>query len=279
MPVEAAGCGLAKERPSAAAGLPWSLGHTMLAQFEVTSKLISGPRKVWVQRAVTGAASDCVVFLDGELYLQRVQASKTIDKLQGEGRLPPMDCIYVSSVDATARHTDYICNEMFSEFLAGELRRWIAGAVRRHERYALCGLSLSGLSAGFTALRHPDAFFGAVCQSPSAWWNDEWLATSLAPQAPGHGRFWISVGNQELEEGVSHPPSGLIQTTSQLGSCRRLARQLAGCCAALHYSEFFGGHDPICWATELPEALSWLLQGDAEPPVAHDCSSNTQNRV
>ncbi len=242
----------------------------MLAQFEVTSDLISGPRKVWVQRTVAGEASDCLVFLDGELYLQRVQAPETIDQLQREGRLPPMDCIYVSSVDAAARHIDYVCNEAFSEFLAGELRRWIAGAVNHHLRYALCGLSLSGLSAGFTALRHPEAFFGAVCQSPSAWWNDEWLAMSLDPQAPGQGRFWISVGNQELEEGVSHPPSGLIQSTNQLLSCRRLAQKLTGCCADLHYYEFPGGHDPICWAKELPEALRWLLQGDAEQSAPPD---------
>jgi hypothetical protein len=45
-----------------------------------------------------------------------------------------------------------------------------------------------------------------------------------------------------------HPPSGILQKTNQLESCRLLAEKLTGCCEDLHYSEFRGGHDPICWA-------------------------------
>lgn len=240
----------------------------MLAEFKVADDSRNCARKVWVQPASGGEASDCLIFLDGELYLDRVRAPSAIEELRSAGRLTATDCIYVSSIDAAARHTDYPCNRDFSSFLAGSLRNWIELSVNRHTLYALCGLSLSGLSAAFTAIRHPEAFIGAVCQSPSAWWNEEWLATSLDTQVRTRGRFWISVGDRELDQGIAHPPSGLLQSTSQLESCRRLARKLESCVADLHYSEYAGGHDPACWATELPQALAWLLPGASAPAAA-----------
>lgn len=232
----------------------------MIAPLEVTSKLLALPRKVWVQPAVFGSAPDCLIFLDGELYLERVKAPAIIDDLQKAGRLPPVECVYLSNLDGAARHIDFTCNATYSFFLATDLLRWIEQALGSHERIFLCGLSLSGLSAAFTASRHPGTFSGILSQSPSAWWNDEWLASSLAGCRMNPGRFWISVGNKEIQENISHPPSGLFQKSSQLESVRRLARNLKDCCTEVQLKEFSGGHDPACWANELPTALSWLLQ-------------------
>ena len=57
------------------------------------------------------------------------------------------------------------------------------------------------------------------------------------------------------QENISHPPSGLFQRSSQLDSVRRLARKLYGCGAKCNSTEFSGGHDPACWAKELPNRL------------------------
>jgi enterochelin esterase family protein len=201
-----------------------------------------------------------LIFLDAELYIDRVKAPELLRALQTGNALPPVAAVYLSSPDPASRHVDFTCNEAFSSFLASELGGWIDQTVGSYERFILCGLSLSGLSAAFTTLRYPGAFSGTLCQSPSAWWNDEWFSASLKPGVLHGNRFWISVGSQELQSGVSHPPSGLFQKTNQLDSVRRLAEKLTGLCQDVHYAEFSGGHDPACWAAELPHALSWLTR-------------------
>ena len=221
-------------------------------------------RNLWVEPTAAGQAADCVVFLDGELYRERVKSPKVIRGLQSARKLPPFTSVYVSAVDAAVRHVELTCSTAFSQALAGELQPWIEENVCRHTRYFLCGLSLSGLAAAFAALAHPDVFCGALCQSPSAWWNDEWLAGHLPRNSSGTGRFRISVGDQELDAGITHPPSGLLQKVSQRDSCRKLFEKLGEHAAEVCFSEFEGGHDCTCWARELPGALSWLLDRSAE---------------
>jgi enterochelin esterase family protein len=165
----------------------------------------------------------------------------------------------LSSLDAAQRHIEYTCHEPFADFLGLDLVVWIEQNLGKHERYWLCGLSLSGLAAIYTALRHPQVFSGAIGQSPSAWWNREWLTKSLPQLAPITGRFWISVGDRELDECVSHPPTGLYQEVNQLDSCRNLSQQLTANGADLKHVEFAGGHDPQCWARELSDALQFLV--------------------
>jgi enterochelin esterase family protein len=232
----------------------------MTYPLEVTSKYLAVPRKVWVQPAISGPASDCLIFLDAELYMDRVKAPDIVRDLQITGRLPPVASIYVSYLNTADRHIDFTCNETYSSFVSTDLCRWIERTVGTYQRFYLCGLSLSGLAAAFTAIRHPAVFSGVLSQSPSAWWNDGWLAESLPRIGSLAGRYWISVGNEELQEGVAHPPSGLFQKTSQLDSVRGFAQKLSAICGHVHYNEFSGGHDPACWAHELPQALTWLIR-------------------
>ncbi len=232
------------------------------ASFEITSSMLPPPRKVWLQHAQTPDPSDCVIFLDAEIYIENVKAFDILRDLQTSGRLASATCIYLSHLDAAARHFDFTCNETYSRFLATELLRAIEQNVGCHKRYFLCGLSLSGLAAIFTALRHPKVFSGVLSQSPSAWWNGEWLSNSLAGIEPGPARLWISVGDGETEEDITHAPSGLYQKASQLHSVRRLARELETyrCFKRIQLAEFHGGHDTACWAAELPDALEWLMR-------------------
>ena len=227
--------------------------------FELTSGLLNTSRRVWVQCSLSPNPLDCLVFLDAELYLQRVQVPDIITRLQCEGRLVSTTCVYVSNGSAADRHVDYICNEVYSRFLATDLRHWIETNVGHHRRMTLCGLSLSGLAAAFAVSRHSSVFSSALCQSPSAWWNDEWLTNSIETTRSNRRRCWVSVGNQELQTGISHPPTGLYQNVSQRESCQRLADKMAHCGYTVRFSEFDGGHDPVCWAAELPSAFDWLL--------------------
>lgn len=156
--------------------------------------------------------------------------------------------VYLPNVSAADRHASYTCNESFASFIALEMPRWIEHEIGEFDRLFLCGLSLSGLQAVFTALRHPGIFAGVLAQSPSAWWQDEQLAKTLVPAEANRNRFWLSVGTQELRGGVSHPPTPLFQNASQHASVHRLTEAMyrAGHDVRLH--EYEGGHDPFAGA-------------------------------
>ena len=220
--------------------------------------LPTAPGQAWIHPADTARA--CLILLDGELYTDRVQAPEAIDVDKQAGSLPPLTCVYLPNRSAADRHEFYTCNDCFASFVALELPRWIEREVGRFERLFLCGLSLSALQAIFTGLQHPSLFAGVLAHSPSAWWQDEWLTASLDALPCSRGRFWISVGTHELQERAAHPPTPLIQKTSQLASVRRLAKRLTEAGHDLHLHEYDGGHDPQCWGAELPRALEWLLQ-------------------
>lgn len=220
----------------------------------------TAPRKAWIHRSTTGEAKDCLLFLDGELFTERVKAPAILREAEATGALPPMTCVYLPNANAAGRHADYTCNAAFADFLAREMPPWIEREAGRFERLFLCGLSLSSLQAVFTTLRHPGVFAGVLAQSPSAWWQQEWLAANIPAQPSRTQHFWLSVGTQELQTNVSHPPTPLVQTTSQLDSVRRLSTALTAAGHDIHLHEYDGGHDPACWAEQLREALAWLMK-------------------
>ena len=115
----------------------------MLTAVEVTSPLLPSPRKAWLQPSLTGQSPDCLIFLDGELYIEHVKAPEILHDLQSTGQPSPFTSIYLSSPDAAARHIDFTCNETYSLFLATDLRRWLENVAGTYKRYFLCGLSLT----------------------------------------------------------------------------------------------------------------------------------------
>jgi enterochelin esterase family protein len=221
------------------------------------SDWLDGPRQCRVESTAPGATTGVVV-LDADLYVERVGWPQVIENLRAARSLQ-LTFAYVSVADAAARHREFTCRDEYVLFLADELRPWAEAQTGACDRWFVMGLSLSGLAAAYSAWRRPDVFAGALCQSPSAWWRDEWLAAAVATGPAIQGRYWLSAGTSELQTDVRHPPTGLYQRTSQRESVGRLADRLRAAGAAVQLNEFDGGHDPACWAAELPAALDWLL--------------------
>jgi len=212
----------------------------MLRQVEFRGSL--GPRRVWVQ----DASSRCLVFLDGEFYVERVGAPPIIPA--------GVTAVYLSFGDPELRRVDFCCNDAFADYLALELVPWIQATIGHPAQFTLCGLSLSGLAAIHAALRHPRVFDRVVSQSPSAWWNDEWLSRNLPSGAGPDVR--VSVGAHETSENVGHDHSDLFQVTSQVDSCRNLVADLQRHGHSVEYVEFEGGHDAESWREDLRAALA-----------------------
>jgi len=221
-----------------------------LVEDNLTSQQLGGGRRLWLEPA---PAANVCVFLDGEIYRDRVGAPAVVDRLRQQGLWLDTRCVFVSHLDGAARHTDFICAEAYNRFLLDELLPRLPAA----QTY-LVGLSLSGLAAAYVACCRPTRFAGVVCQSPSAWWHDQWLVRWAASQDLAGLRLWLSVGSRETGEDLRHPPSEMHQQSSQLAAVTRLAEVLPHRGAELRFHCFDGGHDPVCWAAELPTALTWL---------------------
>lgn len=232
----------------------------MTEEHVIQSAHIGADRRVWVHRSEDGDARNCLLFLDGELYRDRVKAPAIIEAASCARVLPSLHAVFVSCVSAKDRQLDYICNPAYAAFVAEEMTAWIRRQSLSFDRLFLCGLSLSGLQALFTAQAYAGLFDGVLSQSPSAWWTDERLASLFVSLPASFPRSWVSVGLRERDADVRHPPTDLHQKTSQLDSVRRVVEEIKTSGADVRMHEYDGDHDCACWGEELVPALTWLLK-------------------
>ncbi len=225
-------------------------------------------RKIWLLRGAQAQPQPLCVFLDAEYYLDRMDTLSILSDLQTHSPFSAVTCVFVSHGGETARHSDYICNDRYAQYIAEDVIGW----VRQHcdgiseKDHLICGLSLSGLASAYLALTYPQQFPRALCQSGSFWWNSEWLAQHAVSKFAARGKFWISVGDQEVATGISHPPSGIRQEVSQIVATEAIVRELKALGASVHYHLFAGGHQTAAWQAELPTAPGWLLQSTMLTP-------------
>ena len=73
------------------------------------------------------------------------------------------------------------------------------------------------------------------------------------------GRFWLSVGDKETDENVSHTPF-LYQEASQNFGVKNAVELLQKAGAEVHVHLYSGGHEPEPWKGELVGALRWLAE-------------------
>lgn len=230
-------------------------------------------RKVWLLPGAQTLPQTLCVFLDAEYYLDRMETLPLVSDWQAHAAFSAVTWVFVSHGGQAARHSDFVCNARYARYIAEDVLGWVRQhcdqrCVRIAERdHLVCGLSLSGLASAYLALTYPQTFSRALCQSASFWWNREWLREWLAEPAASQraagavrGRYWLSVGDQEVTAGISHPPSGMLQEVSQLLAVENLVGTLKAAGATVHYHRFAGGHQTAPWREELPSALEWLLQ-------------------
>jgi enterochelin esterase family protein len=222
-------------------------------------------RPAWIlPPTVEGTAA--TLFLDGELYIERVRAVAVVRGLREAGSIPDGPTFFLGTGGGAARHRDFACRPEYADFVAGPVVAWMRHDYPRIDRIVLAGLSLSGLAAAHAATQYPNVFPRTVCQSPSFWWERGRFADELPPAAKPAAEFWICVGNQETEKDVSHPPTGLRQELTQMEGCLAGAAALRTQGYGVTYREYDGGHDPNCWRDDLRLALPWAWNRHVSEP-------------
>lgn len=231
----------------------------MIHLHQLRSKLLDNERRVWLQLPPSSTNLLCIL-LDGEYYVDRMNAPAVLRDLVASGSIPPIAVAYVSHVDPKIRWVESFCNPRFVQFLDEELIPWATNECNLSERaptIVLGGLSLTGLAACHAALTSTKVT-GVFCQSASFWWNDCWLVQEVRRQTASALRMRISCGAKETMEYVEHGPE-LIQRTSQIASNRAMRDALIETGFATSYEEFDGGHDIASWKSDLPRSILALL--------------------
>lgn len=217
-------------------------------------------RKAWYFPSEQEPKKICI-FLDGEYYVNHMDAPSMITELQDKGLIPPITCLFVSHVNGEARHHDYTCNQRYAQFVAQDLVTWVRDRNSRitdHDHF-LGGTSLGGLEAAYASLCYPKIFTSTLCQSGSFWWNKEWLKNQPLNLSTSKGKFWISVGDKETESNAVHPPTGMRQEVDQISATERFVEVLKGQNLDVHYHLYQGGHEIKPWKEEFSTAIQWLL--------------------
>ncbi|MFE6286379.1 enterochelin esterase [Streptomyces sp. NPDC057877] len=226
-----------------------------LTDHELTSTRLGGTRRVWLYAPPhrTPEPLPVLVLLDGEHWGPRLGLGHLLDNLIADGRLPPVAAVLPEAVDEATRWVELSCRPEYVAFLTGELLPWAAGRLPLTDdpaRTVVAGQSLGGLTAAYAAVAAPHRFGNVLVQSGSFWWpvgpDPEWLTRAIGALPPTPVRFRLSFGEQEW---VALP------------AARRLRDALAAGHRHVSYREFNGGHDYLCWRTELSDGLVELLGG------------------
>ncbi len=153
---------------------------------------------------------------------------------------------------------EMVRNPPFLNFLTQEILPWI-----RHNFHITTdptqtivgGSSLSGLAAGLAALQHADIFGKVIMQSGAFKWNpafgwdipagevEEWLAREFASRPLLPLQFYIDVGQFESLLTINRNMRDVLQKKGY----------------PVHYQEYYGGHNVLCWRKTLADGLLALL--------------------
>lgn len=230
------------------------------------SRILGNQRLVWVYTPPgypAGGPYPTMVAFDGALMAGRALAlPTTLDNLRAAGVVPPIVAVMVSNPNPSTRVRELPCYEPFVDFLGLELVPWLRShyAVSADASRAIVGgASHGGLAASFAALRRPDLFTHVLSHSGSYWWKPaseaepEWLARLAASAPTVPLRIYLDVGRFETGDSREGAPDTL--------TCNRHIRDvLVAKGSEVHYAEFSGGHDTICWKGGIAEGLSALTR-------------------
>ncbi|MBV8859450.1 MAG: DUF3327 domain-containing protein [Acidobacteria bacterium] len=214
-----------------------------------------GGRRVWVYTppgySASGPPNRLLVLFDGWGYTHAIRTPTILDNMLADGAVPPTVAVMIEQKE---RLKELYLNPSFSDFVAGQLVNWVRGRynVTRSPREAVVGgLSLGGVAAAYTAMRHPEVFGGVLSQSGAFQYRPEEpdrLIRQFTKGARLPIRFYLEAGLLEVNE-----------TPSLLHENRHLRDVLEAKGYEVTYSEFNGRHDQVCWRGSLSQGLIALL--------------------
>ncbi|CAO3429847.1 hypothetical protein [Azospirillum endophyticum] len=208
------------------------------------------------------AGTHLLLLFDGPDYLgRRAPVPAMLDRLTGDGRLPPIMTVFIANPSAEARARELPANPAFAAMLAEELLPWLVantGIRPQPDRTVLAGSSYGGLAAVTAALARPERFGNALSLSGSFWWHlddappdrPEYVAGLVGSIARQPVRIFLGAG---LFEGTVDGEIGILEST------RHLRDVLEAKGYTVSHREYAAGHDYFAWRGALGDGLLALF--------------------
>lgn len=225
------------------------LRYGTLTRHHLRSDFLQNTREVRIYRPrLPQPARWTLLLLDGKTYQDEYRFANVLDNLIAHHMLPPVNVVFIDSLDQARRMKELQPNPFFADFMAHELLPWLRqqGLNLMRQKTVVAGSSYGGLAASWVALRYPRQFANVLSLSGSYWWapKDEeacWL-TRQYQQSPRYPvRFWLQAGRFE----TSGPDGGVFSHTLAFEQALREK----GYRVSFHPSS--SGHDYAAWCEAL----------------------------
>jgi enterochelin esterase-like enzyme len=229
------------------------------------SDILKNERRIWIYTPPgyihDGEPYDLLILFDGRAYLVFVPTPTILDNLLADGLIPPMVAVLIHNPDRETRSRELPCYPPLVDFLSQELMPWVhqqCNVTTDPAHTIIGGSSYGGLASAFAGLKHPELFGNILSQSGSFWWKPEeeieheWLPRQFITAEKLPLRFYLDVGL--LEDGAT-PDNG----PSHIVANRHMRDILQARGYQLHYAEYSGGHDYVCWQGNLADGLLALI--------------------
>ncbi len=203
-----------------------------------------------------------LVVFDGDTYTDLIPTPTILNNLIDDRKIPPTIAIFISSPDPNIqnRSVELPCNISFAKCLVEEIMPWVYHKLnisRNPQKTILAGSSFGALAAAFVGLNYSETFGNILCQSGAFWWHPKniresnWLIRQYIKAKKLPLRFYLDCGTLENFQFTE-------QGDSPLSSVRCFRDVLITKNYKVHYAEFAGGHDYVCWKDTLGDGLMTL---------------------
>lgn len=201
-----------------------------------------------------------ILFLDGSDYLGLFLTPSLLDTFIVNGDIPPCLAVFFD-YSPDKRMVEYNCSAVFTDFIADELltvlsQRHGLSIAASPQTTAIVGYSAGGLAAVYAGITRADRFGQVIAQSPSLeilkkTERRDLMANNLSRQT----RFYVESGSLETLPAELVFADGSSQALNSLQACREMVEELQQQGWVVHFNEFMGGHNTVCWRQSLPSRI------------------------
>ena len=231
----------------------------MEVSHSLSSSSLGYPKQLWIFHSERNLpANRLLVFLDAEIYLQRVGARDQVQPLIDAPGQDATCVVFVSHGTEGQRMSESLFNRKFSSFLCDELLAFLRAQkfVAPNAVASLCGLSLTGLATVMAAVHYPGVYQKIAAQSGAYWPEEGRVLRELEALPTGiRQAFYFDVGSEETDrEG---------EVMSQKEGVEAVGQVLEQKGYAVSQHIFPGGHAIEGWSAALPQYLDWAMKAGA----------------
>ncbi|EKT55980.1 alpha/beta hydrolase-fold protein [Providencia sneebia] len=234
--------------------------HGSLTRHSLKSERLENSREILLYSPNVNSPASWTLFLfDGQIWQDKYHTANVLDALIANHQLPPVNIVFIDSLDSKRRSDELPANQHFADFMAHELLPWVKqNGIPVHEgKTIVAGASYGGLASSWVALQYPMLFSNVLSLSGSYWWAPEgekagWLIRQYQQSQHYPVRFWIQAGLFEAQ-GVD---GGIWRNSQDLEQVLRDKKYRTS------FHSWSSGHDYAAWVEALVDGLRDLTKSN-----------------